>query len=123
MAKVAQYAAGVGIWSNDLYRWNTTKKDFESTGLIDTLHAKSLQVFSLTFREDQLDYPDQMKSAMEQAFRLITQIGVDGLVADQGGNALMYAYAFQNFNGTSWNNHQVMQEFTNLTKETEKSSI
>ena len=31
----------------------------------------------------------------------------------------MYAYAFENFNNTSWNNDRVLQEFIDLTKEVE----
>lgn len=50
----------------------------------------------------------------------MVQVNVDGLFCDFGGNALMYAYAFQNFNRTSWDNYRVVDEFIDLTKEVDK---
>jgi glycerophosphoryl diester phosphodiesterase len=52
-----------------------------------------LSVHSWTVRDDHLDYPE-INSPMEEYFRLMVQVNVDGLFCDFGGNALMYSYAF-----------------------------
>ena len=58
-----------------------------------------------------------MITPMEEYFRLMVQVGTDGLFCDFGGEALMYSNVFSNFNETSWENDRVLEEFIALTKE------
>lgn len=79
LAKIAEYADGIGPWMPHILRPTDDGADFEKTQLVAWAHEANLVVHTFTFRKDALpEYAKSFDDLMQKFF----EQGIDGLFTD-----------------------------------------
>ena len=88
MAKVAEYAQGVGPWKPMVVSNASTRKARVFTGLVGAAHAAGLKVHPYTFRADEGRVPAYARDFEDMVRIFVEEAGVDGVFSDFPDRAL-----------------------------------
>jgi glycerophosphoryl diester phosphodiesterase len=88
MAKVAEYAQGVGPWKPMVVSERSTRKKRVFTGLVKAAHAAGLKVHAYTFRADEGRVPAYARDFEDMVRIFVQEAGVDGVFSDFPDRAL-----------------------------------
>ena len=88
MAKVAEYAQGVGPWKPMVVSEKSTREKRIFTGLVKAAHRAGLKVHPYTFRADDGRVPHYAESFEDMVRIFVEEAGVDGVFTDFPDRAL-----------------------------------
>ncbi len=88
MAKIAQYADGIGPWKPMLVDIST--KPVTSNGILEAAHQAGLEVHPYTFRSDNGRIPDYAQDFDDLLKIFYFDIGVDGVFTDFPDKAVLF---------------------------------
>lgn len=90
MAKIAEYADGIGPWTPQIVKDGSTRNKLIITDMVQEAHAAGMKVHPYTFRLDQGQIPPYAASFEELIDILLYTAGVDGIFTDFPDRAVNY---------------------------------
>ena len=93
MAKVAEYADGIGPWKPMLVKNESTADNLIITDMVKEAHENGMEVHPYTFRLDEGRIPSYAKDFEDMLDIFLNKVGVDGVFTDFPDRAVNFVRA------------------------------